>query len=116
MLQVDYVTTILLFIQDVQFNDPCPFFLDVLGYNYRWRFCVRAQKGMLTKLVAASSLSGEDHNNLKLTLLVYDTSGCSFQGISWSPGYRYLNRSKLASTRLRDNHIMSPFSRRRRHY
>ena len=32
--------------------------------------------------------------------LVYDTSGCSSQGISWLPTCRYLNRSTLASTRL----------------
>jgi len=38
--------------------------------------------------------------------LVYDTSGCSSQGLSWSPSYRYLNRSKLASTRLCNNHII----------
>ena len=28
--------------------------------------------------------------------LVYDTSGCSSQGFSWSPSNRYLNRAKLA--------------------
>ena len=33
-------------------------------------------------------------------------SGCSSQGFSWSPSNRYLNRSKLASTRLCNNHIM----------
>ena len=38
--------------------------------------------------------------------LVYDTSGCSSQGFSWSPSNRYLNRSKLASTRLCNNHII----------
>ena len=37
---------------------------------------------------------------------VHDTSGCSSQGFSWSPGNRYLNGSKLASTRLRNNHII----------
>ena len=37
--------------------------------------------------------------------LVNDTSGCSSQGLSWSPSNRYLNRSKLASTRLCNNHI-----------
>ena len=36
----------------------------------------------------------------------YDTSGCSSQGFSWSPSNRYLNRSKLASTRLCNNHII----------
>jgi len=38
--------------------------------------------------------------------LVYDTSRCSSQGFSWSPSNRYLNRSKLASTRLCNNHII----------
>ena len=42
--------------------------------------------------------------DLRITLLVYffeyDTSGCSSQGISWLPGYGYLNRSMLASTML----------------
>ena len=38
--------------------------------------------------------------------LVYDTSGCSSQGLSWSRSNRYLNRSKLASTRLCNNHII----------
>ena len=33
----------------------------------------------------------------------YDTSGCSSQGFSWLPSNRYLNRSKLASTRLCSN-------------
>ena len=37
----------------------------------------------------------------------YDTSGCSSQGLSWSPSNRYLNRSKLASTRLCNNHTIS---------
>ena len=39
-------------------------------------------------------------------LLVYDTSGCSSQGFSWSPSNRYLDRSKLASTRLCNSHII----------
>ena len=47
-----------------------------------------------------------DHNKLRFMLLVYDTSGCSPQGFSWSPSNRYLNRSKLASTRLCNNHII----------
>ena len=34
------------------------------------------------------------------------TSGCSSQGFSWTPIYRYLNRSTLASTRLCHNHII----------
>ena len=38
--------------------------------------------------------------------LVYDTSGCSSRGVSWSPSNRYLNRSQPASTRLCDNHII----------
>ena len=36
----------------------------------------------------------------------YDTSGCNSQGFSWSPSNRFLNRSKLASTRLCNNHII----------
>ena len=43
---------------------------------------------------------------LRCSLLVYDTSGCSAQGFSWSPSNRSLNRSKLASTRLCNNHII----------
>ena len=38
--------------------------------------------------------------------LVFDSSGCSSQCISWSLSNRYLNRSKLASTRLCNNHSM----------
>ena len=38
--------------------------------------------------------------------LVYDTNGCSSQGFSWSPSNRYLNRSKLASARLCNNHTI----------
>ena len=38
-------------------------------------------------------------------LLLHFTSGCSSQGFSWSPSNRYLNSSKLASTRLCNNHI-----------
>ena len=34
-------------------------------------------------------------------------SGCSSQGFSWSPSNRYLNGSKLASTRLCNNHIIN---------
>ena len=45
------------------------------------------------------------HNKLRFTERVYDTSGFSSQGFSWSPSNRYLNRSKLASTRLLNNHI-----------
>ena len=33
-------------------------------------------------------------------------SECSSQGFSWPPSNRYLNRSKLASTRLCNNHII----------
>jgi len=44
-------------------------------------------------------------NKLRFMQLVYDTSGCSSQGFSWSPSDKYLNRSKLASTRLCNNHI-----------
>ena len=39
-------------------------------------------------------------------LLVYDTSGSSFQVFSWSPSTRYLKRSKLASTRLCSKNII----------
>ena len=42
-------------------------------------------------------------SNYGFMQLVYDTSGCSSQGFSWSPSNRYLNRSKLASTRLCNN-------------
>ena len=52
----------------------------------------------------------EDHvrtiAKLRFTELVYDTSKCSSQGFSWSPSHRSLNRSKLASTRLCNNHII----------
>ena len=44
-------------------------------------------------------------HKLRFMQLVYNTSGCSSQGFSWSPSDRYLNRSKLASTRLCNNHI-----------
>ena len=66
-----------------------------------------------------------EFNKLRFMQLVYDTSGCSSQGLSWSPSNRYLNRSKLASTRLCNNHIFiasatrnsdtdrDPFKRRR---
>ena len=50
------------------------------------------------------------HNNLKFNLLVYDTSGCNSQDISWLPSNRYLNRSKLTSTRLCSNHIIIEYS------
>ena len=40
-----------------------------------------------------------------LMQLIYGTSGCSSQGFSWSLSNRYLHRSKLASTRLCNNHI-----------
>ena len=59
--------------------------------------------------LAMSSLSGQNgryHNELSLMLLVHDTSGCSSQGLSWSPSNRYLNRSKLASTRSCNNQRM----------
>ena len=42
--------------------------------------------------LAMSSLSDWDcryYLNLRFTLLVYDTSGCNSQGISWLPSYRY---------------------------
>ena len=42
----------------------------------------------------------------QVLLPVYETSGCSSQGFSWSPSNKYLNRSKLASTRLCNNHII----------
>ena len=45
-------------------------------------------------------------NTLRFMQLVYDTSGCSSQGFSWSPNNRYLDKSKLASTRLCNNHII----------
>ena len=38
--------------------------------------------------------------------LMQASDGCSSQGSSWSPSNRYLNRSKLASTRLCNNHII----------
>ena len=46
------------------------------------------------------------YNKLRFRQLEYDTSKCSSQGFSWSPSNRYLDRSKLASTRLCNNHII----------
>ena len=61
------------------------------------------QKGMLRNFFSVRL--GLQISNSRFTLLVYDTSGCSSQGFSWSSSNRYLNRSKLASTWLCNNHI-----------
>ena len=52
---------------------------------------------------AARSQSGQSG---AVVLGEHGPSGCSSQGFSWSPSNRYLNRSKLASTRLCNNHII----------
>ena len=60
-----------------------------------------------TVLVRAEPLSGPAVTFVCLFMQpIYDTSGCSSQGFSWSLRNRYLNKSKLASTRLCNNHII----------
>ena len=58
-------------------------------------------------MISLSGKNGRYYNNFKSTLLVYDTSGCSSQGVSWSPSNGCLNKSKQASTQLIYNHIIS---------